>query len=339
MDKETLSNYGWIVVLVLILAVMMALASPFGLFVSDAIKDVAGGFWDVNSASLNAAGISTDDLSFDMEKQENSKAWTVPQNGLYTAADGTVYNAGESLPEDYEPQEGDTYTDSDYIYKYKQYFTVTWTSMWESDSEQNGWGVRVKNTEKNTYGVILDQINNKPVSTLQYTFWNCSNLTSTPEIPASITNMKSTFCNCTSLINSSKIPNSVMYMNNTFSGCSSLQYAPEIPNSVINMAGTFQNCKSLIVVSKLSDNLVILSNAFEGCRNLITPPDLSGCIKLNSLYQTFANCQNLTGYITINANPTEYSGCFQNVDIKGQNITLAGTSQLLEEIKATGSNS
>jgi hypothetical protein len=30
MDKETLSHYGWIVILVLILAVLLALASPFG---------------------------------------------------------------------------------------------------------------------------------------------------------------------------------------------------------------------------------------------------------------------------------------------------------------------
>ena len=30
MDKETLSNYGWIVICVLVLAVMLALATPFG---------------------------------------------------------------------------------------------------------------------------------------------------------------------------------------------------------------------------------------------------------------------------------------------------------------------
>ena len=34
MDKNTLSHYGWIVVLILILSVMLALATPFGLFVA-----------------------------------------------------------------------------------------------------------------------------------------------------------------------------------------------------------------------------------------------------------------------------------------------------------------
>ena len=37
MDKETLSNYGWIVICVLVLAVMLALATPFGKFISNAI--------------------------------------------------------------------------------------------------------------------------------------------------------------------------------------------------------------------------------------------------------------------------------------------------------------
>lgn len=38
MDKQTLSNYGWGVVLVLILAVLLALASPFGSFVTGTIE-------------------------------------------------------------------------------------------------------------------------------------------------------------------------------------------------------------------------------------------------------------------------------------------------------------
>ena len=31
MDKETLSNYGWVVICVLVLVVMIALATPFGI--------------------------------------------------------------------------------------------------------------------------------------------------------------------------------------------------------------------------------------------------------------------------------------------------------------------
>ena len=65
MDKETLSNYGWIVILVLILAVMLALATPFGTFVADAIKSTTQGLFDVNQSALNSTGlINIDGQSF-----------------------------------------------------------------------------------------------------------------------------------------------------------------------------------------------------------------------------------------------------------------------------------
>ena len=38
MDKNTLSHYGWIVVLILILSVLLALATPFGNFVARGFK-------------------------------------------------------------------------------------------------------------------------------------------------------------------------------------------------------------------------------------------------------------------------------------------------------------
>ena len=57
MDKETLSNYGWIVICVLVLAVMIALATPFGSFVADAVKSTTQGLFDVNQNALNSTGL------------------------------------------------------------------------------------------------------------------------------------------------------------------------------------------------------------------------------------------------------------------------------------------
>ncbi len=65
MDKQTLSNYGWIVIAVLVLAVMIALATPFGLFVTDAIKSTTAGLFDVNQSALGAAGINISNNEFD----------------------------------------------------------------------------------------------------------------------------------------------------------------------------------------------------------------------------------------------------------------------------------
>ena len=43
MDKETLSHYGWIVILTLILSVMLALGTPFGKFVAQGAGAVLKG--------------------------------------------------------------------------------------------------------------------------------------------------------------------------------------------------------------------------------------------------------------------------------------------------------
>ena len=66
MDKETLSNYGWIVICVLVLAVMLALATPFGSYVSDAVKSTTQGLFDTNKNALNSTGlIEVEDNRFD----------------------------------------------------------------------------------------------------------------------------------------------------------------------------------------------------------------------------------------------------------------------------------
>lgn len=66
MDKETLSNYGWIVICVLLLAVMIALATPFGTFVADAVKSTTQGLFDMKQNALNNTGlINIDGQEFD----------------------------------------------------------------------------------------------------------------------------------------------------------------------------------------------------------------------------------------------------------------------------------
>lgn len=64
MDKETLSNYGWIVICVLVLAVMIALATPFGTFISQAVKNTTAGLFGAEQGALGAAGIDIGDLAF-----------------------------------------------------------------------------------------------------------------------------------------------------------------------------------------------------------------------------------------------------------------------------------
>lgn len=58
MDKETLSHYGWIVILVLILSVLLALATPLGSFIASGIKSTTAGLFNVNQAAIGSLGLT-----------------------------------------------------------------------------------------------------------------------------------------------------------------------------------------------------------------------------------------------------------------------------------------
>ena len=53
MDKSTLSNYGWIVIAVLVLSVMIALATPFGEYIQAGVESTTQGLFKVEQQALN----------------------------------------------------------------------------------------------------------------------------------------------------------------------------------------------------------------------------------------------------------------------------------------------
>lgn len=134
MDKETLSNYGWIVVLVLILAVLLALATPFGNFIAGAFKATYAGFGMVGDNALGIVipgsgggeenGAQTPGLKFYQPYRytmtengdESIMEYVFHENGavdtymFYCGADGTVEKYGESIPE------GTCTYDDEYVY-------------------------------------------------------------------------------------------------------------------------------------------------------------------------------------------------------------------------------
>jgi len=333
MDKETLSNYGWIVICVLVLAVMLALATPFGTFVAGAVKSTTAGLFGVNQNALGAAGIEIGDQAFaNCEHLEteirNATAdysgdtcckecgtvlstgiYVIPEGGKYIAADGTVYNPGDGFPE--AVTTGDQYTYGDYQYRYNQYHFGSWTT----DTTQNGWGVRVIDQTKTTYGPILESINGEAITSLRSTFTNCG-ITSAPAIPSGVTNMYCAFQSCKKLTDISNIV---------------------IPDGVTNMDLAFQDCKSLKDASTLliPSAVTKMQQTFNGCTNLEDAPIIpSNVSNVNFLFQ---GCTSLTGTVTINTNAYVYH-TFSGVDFETQNINLAGTSTKLDEYGATGTN-
>ena len=336
MDKETLSNYGWIVICVLVLAVMIALATPFGSYVADGFKAAYKGFGDTNTevtdmmysavgAKAPAScgieghykgdnrgehGIPATDCTKGHRYTCECVNWVVPEDGKYTmitAVNGkSAYNAGEALPNHYTPQTGDTYEEGDYIYKYDYYYGG---SDWSLGLSQNGWGVRVKDTTKATYGTILSEIAGQPVKNMDYTFYNCKSLTTAPVIPNSVTNMHRTFNGCTSLTTAPTIPNSITDMYGTFGGCTSLTTAPVIPSSVTNMTNTFFGCTSLTVAPVIPSIVTNMDLTFSGCTSLTTVPVIPNSV--TNMYRTFKNCTSLTTAPIIPNSVTSMYGTFE----------------------------
>jgi surface protein len=67
MDKETLSQYGWVVIVIIVLAIMIGLASPFGNYISASVDNTAKGFGNNISNSLNVDAYS--DAIIEMKPQ------------------------------------------------------------------------------------------------------------------------------------------------------------------------------------------------------------------------------------------------------------------------------
>ena len=268
MDKETLSNYGWIVICVLVLAVMIALAGPFGTFVAGAVKSTTAGLFGVNQNALGAAGIEIGDQAFaNCEHLETEirnatadysgdtcckECGTILSTGTYVIPEGgkyyvgvtstnagsysgatAIYTAGQAFPE--TVNDGDVYVYGNYEYKYNALHDV----VWKIRPEGNGWGVRcIKNVAEP--GPILEYINGKPITVMQGTFNGMSNMTKAPQIPETVINMMSTFSGCKNLKSDIRIPSNIkcdthaesVFLYWAFYGCTSQTGTISLPCSI-----------------------------------------------------------------------------------------------------------
>lgn len=234
----------------------------------------------------------------------------VPEGGKYTAADGTVYNPGDEMPEIVTT--GDIYRYGDYEYGYNQYSNGS--LVWTTNESQNGWGVDTISNSKSLYASILESINDKPVTNMCRTFYNCISLTTAPDIPINVITMNSTFENCKSLTNSPRIPNRVTNMEYTFYGCALLvdDGLPIIPNSVTNMSYTFYGCNSLVNLSDfvIPNNVTTMFYTFARCTSLIQTPDMSRATSLTDMTYTFVNCSSLVTVTEIPNSVKDMLGTF-----------------------------
>lgn len=71
MDKKTLSHYGWIVILILVLSVMLSFATPFGSYIKDAVVNTTNGLISTNDNATDTENIKSNENIWETKFEYN----------------------------------------------------------------------------------------------------------------------------------------------------------------------------------------------------------------------------------------------------------------------------
>ena len=171
------------------------------------------------------------------------------------------------------------------------------------------------------------------VTSIGWLFYQNTELTTSPILPTSITNMYNAFNGCTNLMTVEKLPDSVTNMQGAFNACSSLEKIVDLPENVENLSYAFQDCSSLKEVCEIPSAVKNLRGTFRNCVELEEAPKLnegiedmsvafSGCSKLNkidkipntvlNMESTFYNCTSLVVAPELSENVENLQRTFTN---------------------------
>ena len=321
MDKETLSNYGWIVICTLVLAVMIALATPFGEYIKAGVWSTTNGLNDTLNKNMEIAGLNNDnDDGFNVDGDSGASdnnnetpekdpisldhKGTIPEGGTYTViATGEILTGGQSFP---VPALGDEYIYGDYIYKYGYYMRgKNWFLMGGDTSTFKFWGCATYNKEQTIYGSPLNSIAGYNNRFMFYAYKDCTKIETLEEgykLPEYCQSVAWMFVNCSTLKSIPEnlvIPENVTLANNMFDGCTSLETIGK--GFVITYAdcldSMFEDCTSLKYLGDdftLNENNYSLIKMFKNCTSLeYLPNNFKMPTEVFKIESMFEGCSSL----------------------------------------------
>lgn len=336
MDKETLTGYGWVVICSIILAIMIALATPFGGYMTTVTKNTVDGL-----------------LSME-EKQVEPPV--VPLNKTYTLEeieeDELLYAIGETKPEYVVAKYNDDYTavvifangeDSDGIVAtYSPWnYGASPLAAHQNTLQQVVYKEGIVHTggaEASSYLFGGNPIINR-VSlphTLKHigykVFYNCKDLTEII-IPEGVTDIEGwAFAN--TKIQNITIPNNVTKISYaTFNGCTQLSKV-KLPNKLTTIENNaFKECTNLATITFPSGLTTIKGEAFA--KSGLTSVNLTNIKTLDQ--KVFMNCSQLSN-VKLSAHLSEipdgtFYGCTK---LESINMTTAITKIGNEAFKGSG---
>lgn len=131
----------------------------------------------------------------------------------------------------------------------------------------------------------------KPVTSLYRTFLNNNNITATPEIPSTVTNLFCAFEGCDKLTEI-RMPTSVDDIRYAFAG-TAIEKIDEFNNNLVNMRGAFSYCNSLTkITGNIPKGVTDLTMTFAECINL-KEANIGLPEGLVNMEMTFYRCENL----------------------------------------------
>ncbi len=338
MDKQTLSNYGWVVIAVLVLAVMIALATPFGEYIKAGVESTTAGLFDTSEKALNIIGVSAkEDANLNDWEYELDDENKVIKLNKYIGSSGHVY-----VPA--------TFTISGTIYN---------TTVWSNTGAQNSTFANLKTITSVTFenGVVADNmsymfkgctsllsVSNFPkYDGVWWTgvFSGCNQLLSAPQIPNDIENIRITgfYRDCGKLIGNYSMPDSVNsnYSGEVFKNCYNINKSTNVlwfGDSIT--AGTTTSAVSFIdyLRDELSDDTSIGKYAVGG-RTLSYGYDQKEEDKSTSIIYDISNfsCNENVDYVFISAGTNDFAhqssrrplGTYRFADIGTVNDTTPST--------------
>ena len=103
MDKETLSNYGWITIAILVLSVMIALSTPFGNYIKAAVWNTTTALIETTNKSMNIIENETQTDNNTSGEEIDNKGETEPDIDFGdNTTDSTQGGTPETVPDDEE---------------------------------------------------------------------------------------------------------------------------------------------------------------------------------------------------------------------------------------------
>lgn len=334
MDKETLSNYGWIVIVVIVLAIMIALATPFGSYVVNGVDSIAKSF--SANANVDADSAEAESGNFEMLDGDNTVINTSAFAPL-SFRSSAPYEDFKEVRIDGEVVDSSNYTvrSGSTIVTFNTEYTQALSSgshkveiVSEGGSAEGDFNVNTSN--------VIPEGGTYYVGVTTYVAGDYSGATATykagDEFPSSINTgdifvygdyeyrynkyiqqgswstyssmngwgvrvldkTKTKYGEILDAINGANINN----LSGTYRGCANLTDIDNLvfPNNVYSFSDTFFDCTSLTDVSGLvfPENVTGMNSTFFRCTNLKSVNGL--VIPENVIYlsETFYGCTSLT---------------------------------------------